>query len=490
MSDLTLQIAASGIDAEEAQLNTAANNLANVSTPGYAREVVNQQDLPSAVGSGTGEGVMISSVSQDSSSLYDQLNFIAQANLSSSNETVAVQSLAQNAFPTTTGTDLSSQLNQLWAGLSTLATEPSSAAAQQTVVSAAGQVAGSLNDMSAQLTSVSNQLQGDLGTAGTTPTTGTGYLGQANQLISQIAQINGQIAGLSASSAGSDGVSLNALTDQQRSDVTTLAGLLGVTTSTEANGTMTVKAGGIQLVSGSVPTELTSAGSALSGDLAVETTGGNVVSAGGTIGALLTGVNVTIPSYQSNLDSIADSLATTLNGLQAGGVSSAGVPGAAAASAAPPYAGPLLPSIFVDGGSATTYTTGAGSAATISLNPTLAANPGRIATAAGTATAGQATIDPTTAQAMAAVGASSSGPDDLYASLVSLVGSQTAEATSAQTTNQALADSTSSQQSSVEGVNTNEETVNMLAAQQSYQALASVISSATTAIQSLLTAVA
>jgi flagellar hook-associated protein 1 FlgK len=243
-------------------------------------------------------------------------------------------------------------------------------------------------------------------------------------------------------------------------------------------------------VSGSVATDVETTGSIGTGNLALVTANGNVVPAGGTIGAVLTGVNVTIPTYQSALDSIADSVATGLNSLQSGGVSAGGVPGATSAAAAPPYAGTLLPSIFVNGGSTTTYTTGAGSAATISINPTLAANPSLIATAAGTSPAGAATIDPTTAQAMAKIGSSPTGPDALYQSLVALVGTQTARAQDNQTSTQTLANSTAAQQSSVEGVNTNEETVNMLAAQQNYQALASVISSATSAIESLLNAVA
>ena len=90
---------------------------------------------------------------------------------------------------------------------------------------------------------------------------------------------------------------------------------------------------------------------------------------------------------------------------------------------------------------------------------------------------------------MARLGSSPSGPDAQYQSLVALVGTQTSQALNTQTSAQALANSTTAAQSSVEGVNTNEETVNMLAAQQNYQALASVISSATTAIESLLSAV-
>jgi flagellar hook-associated protein FlgK len=143
----------------------------------------------------------------------------------------------------------------------------------------------------------------------------------------------------------------------------------------------------------------------------------------------------------------------------------------------------------VNNDSATTYTPGAASAQSIAVNPTLLADPSLIATASGSQTAGTATIDPTTAQAMASVGQASGGPDDLYQSLVGLVGSQTSAANNDQSSAQALADSTTAQLSSVEGVDTNQETVDMLSAQQAYQAIAAVINSTSTALESLLQAV-
>ena len=41
MSDFGLSIAASGLMADSAELDTASNNLSNINTPGYAKEVVN-----------------------------------------------------------------------------------------------------------------------------------------------------------------------------------------------------------------------------------------------------------------------------------------------------------------------------------------------------------------------------------------------------------------------------------------------------------------
>ncbi|MGO8723120.1 MAG: flagellar hook-associated protein FlgK [Acidimicrobiales bacterium] len=481
MSDLTLQIAASGIEADEAELDTSAQNLSNVSTPGYAQEVVNLADVTPAATSGVGQGVSVQSVSENSSSLYDQLNLVSQGQLGYANEAASLQGLAQNAFPEPSTTGLSSQLSQLWTDLSTLATQPSSSAAQASVVNDANQVAQTLNSTYNQLSDVAQQLSNDFEGEGTT---NGGYVGQANQLINQIATLNGDIV------AGQNGgTNVNSLVDQRRQAVDQLGSLLGIRTTTDADGSMTVMSGGIQLVSSTNAVDLQATGSASSADLAVETTSGDVLPAGGQIGALLTGVNTTIPQYQSQLSSVADSLAGSLNALQSNGVSAAGVPGATSSAAAPPYAGELLPSIFVNNSSATTYTPGAGSAQSIAVNPTLVSNPSLLATAAGTSTAGSATIDPTTAQAMAAVGQASGGPDDLYQSLVALVGSQTSAANNDQSSAQALSDSTTAEVSSVEGVDTNQETVSMLTAQQAYQAVAAVINSTTTALQALLEAV-
>ena len=41
MSDFGLSIAATGLNADTAELDTASNNLSNINTPGYAQEIVN-----------------------------------------------------------------------------------------------------------------------------------------------------------------------------------------------------------------------------------------------------------------------------------------------------------------------------------------------------------------------------------------------------------------------------------------------------------------
>jgi len=481
MSDLSLQIAASAVAADQAQLDTAANNLANVSTPGYAQQVVNLTDFTPSTSQGVGEGVQIQSVTQSTSALDEQQNLIAQGQLGSANESAQILGLVQNSFPEPSSTALQSQLSTLWSDISNLATQPNSASAQQQVVQDASNVANTLNGTYGQLSSISQQLVNNLGGIGSSS---SGYMAQANQLIGEIANLNGSI--VAAQNGGQD---INALSDQRRADISSLGSLLGIRTVSEVNGSVTILSGGIQLVSGTNAVKLQTTGQPATANLAVETAAGNVLPSGGKIGALLQAVNTTIPGYQSQLSNVADSLATNLNNLQSQGVSSAGVPGPTSAAAAPPYAGTTLPSIFVDNSSSTTYTTGSSSAASIAINPQLLANPALIATASGTSAAGVATIDPTTAQAMANIGQLSTGPNTIYQSLVASVGNDTAQANNTQTTTQAMANSTSAQLLSVEGVSTNEQTVNMLSAQQAYQASAAIINSTTTVLNALLAAV-
>jgi flagellar hook-associated protein 1 FlgK len=221
----------------------------------------------------------------------------------------------------------------------------------------------------------------------------------------------------------------------------------------------------------------------------LQTAGGATAPPGGEIGSLLTGFNTTIPNYQAQLSGVSDALATTLNALQSSGVSAAGTPGPTSA-AATGWNGSLLPgALFVNEGSATSYTTGAASASTIAVNPAILSDPSLLATAAGTSTAGVATIDPTNVQAMAAVAQQAGGPTTLYQSLVGLVGSQTQQANNVQASAQALSDNATANLSSVEGVDSNTQTVNVLSAQDAYQATAQVISSINSTLQSLLQAV-
>ena len=245
-----------------------------------------------------------------------------------------------------------------------------------------------------------------------------------------MAQLNqGIVAGDSA------GQNVNALSDERRSAVDQLAGLLGISTSTAPDGALTINSGGVQLVSGNVAQTLMSTGSAATANLGVATSSGVALQPGGSIGADLTAVNTTLPGYQSQLSAVANALAGNLNTLQANGMAANGDPGAAIAGG---FTGTVLPNIFVDQGSASTYTPSTMSAATIAVSSAYLADPSLIATAAAPGPGnsnviGTATLDSTNAQAMAALAGSTTGPDSLYQSLIGTLGTEAANASGTST---------------------------------------------------------
>jgi flagellar hook-associated protein 1 FlgK len=485
MSDMGLSIAASGLAADTAELDTASNNLSNIDTPGYAAEQVDLTPEAAAGPLGVGQGVVVGSVSELTDAVYEAGNIAAEGVQGAATQTSQVMSSVESIFPEPDATGIASQLSTLWSDLSTLASNANQVGAEQAVVGAAQSLATSISGSSAQLSQLASSLQSEVGSGANDG----GTLATANSLLTEVAQLNARIV---AGTAG--GQDVNELSDQSRSAVNQLASLLGVSASTAASGSISVYLNGVQLVAGDVAQSLSSTGSAATANLALVTGNGVTVETGGSIGANLTAVDSTIPGFQSQLNSVADSLATSLNTLQANGMAANGDPGSAIAGA---WAGAILPNIFVNGGSSTTYTPSPAdpdSAATIAVSPALLAAPSLIATAsapgAGNANViGTPTLDGSNAQAMAALASSATGTDVLYQSMIGSLGTQAADATTAATTATNLASSASNNLSSISGVNENNEEVDVLAAQNAFQASSQVVSAITSCFQSLLEAV-
>jgi flagellar hook-associated protein 1 len=482
VSDFGLSIAASGLMADTAELDTASNNLANINTAGYARETVNLSPDSAAGPLGAGRGVSIGSVSELTDAVYEAANVAAEGVQGAANQANEVMTAIESIFPEPNGDGLASQLSTFWSDLSTLASNPGQAGAEQTVATDAQQLAYTLNDSTTQLSQLSSTLQSGIGTGASDG----GTLAQANGLLQQIAQLN---QGIVAGDAG--GQDVNALTDEQRADVDQLAGLLGVSTTTQADGALTVLSGGVQLVSGTEAMTLTTTGSASGADLSVTTANGIALAPGGSIGASLAAINTTIPGYQAQLSDVANTLANGVNALQAGGMDAAGDPGSAIAGG---YTGTILPKIFVDDGSTTTYTPGTTSAASIAVSTAYAADPSLIATAAAPGPGnsnviGTATNDNSNAQAMAALAGSSTGPNAAYQSFIGALGTDASNASATATSASNLATTASNNLATISGVNQNEEEVDILSAQNAFQAASQAINAINQSFQSLLQAV-
>ncbi|HYM56059.1 MAG TPA: flagellar hook-associated protein FlgK [Solirubrobacteraceae bacterium] len=296
-----LQTALSGLIAEQQALDITGHNIANASTEGYSRETAVMQTNPpitipaasplTGKGAQLGTGVAVANYARIRNIYLDAQYRTQNSALSGASTQAEELEQAQSAFNEPTSSGISSQLSAFWGAWSSLASSPTSEAAKEGVVSAGTQLATSLNQLSARLTTISTQ-------AGEQYASLTGATGQVQDYANQIAQLNGQIK-----LAEQAGQQPNDMLDRRDLLLDKLSALAQVKVSQQPDGTDTVSFGDAAkpLVEGTTvnwPQALTSA-------------------AGGQLGALL-GLSAeggTLASYRASLDSVAGALAGTVNAL-------------------------------------------------------------------------------------------------------------------------------------------------------------------------------
>jgi flagellar hook-associated protein 1 FlgK len=407
-----LQTALSGLIAEQQALDVTGHNITNANTPGYSRQTaVMQTNEPMVIaamspvdgkGGQLGTGVSVSTFERIRNTYLDSQYREQNTTLGAATTQANELQQAQSAFDEPTSSGLSTQLSAFWSAWSSLETSPSSKAAKETVVSTGEQVATTLNQLNSRLSSLAEA-------AGQQYTAITGPTGQVQSSATQIAQLNQQIK-LSEQA----GQAPNDLLDRRDELLDKLSELGKVTVKQEANGTDTVSFGDAEkpLVEGSQvnwPQTLTPA-------------------AGGQLGTLLelSGPTGAIASYQTSLNEVASSLASSVNALH----------------------------------TSTPFFTG-NTAATIAV----AVTPENVQ-ASSTSAAGGNDV----AQKIAALRGGAT--DQSYAALVERVGSDVQTAQNDETNSQAVVTAVENQRQSVSGVSLDEEMTNLISFQRGYQSSA------------------
>jgi flagellar hook-associated protein 1 FlgK len=235
MADI-LSIAQSGLHAAQAGINTTGQNIANVSTPGYSRQVVEQQPSPSVQYGLTsvGQGTNVTGINR----IYSE--FLAlQANTarttSSQLATQSAQMQPINNLLTDSSSGLSTAVLDFFNKLQSLSSKPSDTATRQTVISASQNLAARFNDAQKQLTSINGGLNIQIKDSVT----------RINEAASQIASLNQQIAVSQTSRGGSN---VNGLLDQRDQVVANLSKQIKLTVN-EQDGNYNVMIGnGVPLV--------------------------------------------------------------------------------------------------------------------------------------------------------------------------------------------------------------------------------------------------
>jgi flagellar hook-associated protein 1 FlgK len=322
MSNGLLSIGASALNAAFTALQTTGNNIANVSTPGYSREITSfsPQVQTSIGGMYMGSGVAVDAISRVYDDFLGQQTNQAQAMASQADTTAQLTGQINSLFSDTT-TGLGAAVDNFFTQIQALSAQPGSAATRQTALSSAQQMSGQFNNYYAQLQSMSQSAQQQIGQEVST----------VNSAVAQIASLNGQIS-LATASGGSP----NSLLDQRNQDILTLNQAIGVTTTAQSNGSINVYlANGQPLLVGEQTYALTTGMDPVNPKNVVVGTsdGGTIValdpnnSGGGAIGALLQFQTQTIPSVENQIGQLAVTLSSQFNALQAQGVDQNGNPG-------------------------------------------------------------------------------------------------------------------------------------------------------------------
>jgi flagellar hook-associated protein 1 FlgK len=427
-----IQTAFSGLEAEQAALDTTGNNIDNASTPGYTEEVVNldtttPQEIPAesfndgVTQTQLGTGVDVGSITRQRNTYLDASyraqNTILGFDSQNASQLGSAQALFQENGSSTSG--LSSMMSTFWSDWNSVADNTSSSAAKQSLVDDATTMTQGFNSLYTQLSDVQSQASQQFSSL----TAGNGELSQD---ANTIAQLNGQI-----SQEIADGQSPNELEDARDSAIDDLSSLGNVTVSQQSDGTVTIGFGDAAqpLVQGTTvnwPQTITAA-------------------TGGELGALLDTASSTgsVGQMMSSLNTVAGDLISSVNGL-----------------------------------STTTPFFSGSNASTIAV----AATPSTVQTSSTSTPSGN-----DVALAIAALQGGSA--DQAYQALVAQVGGAVQSAQNSQTTQQAVVNAFQSQRESADGVSLDQEMTNLVTFQRGYQASAQALNTITQVLGTLISQV-
>jgi flagellar hook-associated protein 1 FlgK len=476
----SLLVGSQALNTQQQAIQVIGNNLANVNTTGYVRQVANLTESETIMipGGEEGTGSTVSNIESLRNSLLDSLVQQSQAGQGYADNQTSLTTTVQTALgeqfsstsasssgttSTTSSGAIQTALSNFFGSLQNLATSPSDSTARQEVVQDASTLTTALNSAYSRVQQVQGQIATDAGS----------ITSQINQLATNIASLNQQIVSVQSAAGGS----ANDLVDSLNNDVSQLSQLVNVTATTQSNGTVTVAladAPSVVLVNGvngggagSTQSLSVSYNANASVPLTVSASTAGALGAGvpssGSLGSDLDVANTIIGApaadggtgLLASLDAVASSLISQTNTQNEAGYDLSGTAGG-------------------------TFFSGSG-AGDIAVSSGIAANPSLIA-----AGDGSGPLDGSNATAMANIQNSTAIIPALQ-DLVTGLGTAVSTAASNQTTQDQVTSQLQTQQQSVEGVSIDEEMTNLISFQQAYSASARFITTISGLYNTLLT---
>jgi flagellar hook-associated protein FlgK len=359
-----INIGLSAILAQQQALDVYGENIANADTPGFHRQTpLFTERGPLLQGNHLlGTGVDVASIERLRSILIE--NSITVNSSESANTSAQLDILNQVQSDLAPGDgSLDSLLSSFFNQLEQLSAQPDDPTQRRIFLNSAVALTDKVNSLAQGFSTLQQNVDDTLGQT----------VNQINTIAAQIADLNGRIQQIEIR-----GISANDLRDQRDSLVNQLAGLIDVRTVEQQTGVVTVTGAGAALAVGSQAGSLRFTKDA-TGNAIVTVTGSNIplVLNGGKLAGLVQVRNQVLPDLIGRLNQFTQTLARSVDEIQATGLGTAGpstflagtrsvvnasIPLSQAGLAFPPVAG----SLFID---VTDQSTGARTLSQISIDP-------------------------------------------------------------------------------------------------------------------------
>ncbi len=438
---------ANGLRAYEQALAVTQNNVTNASTPGFVKQVQSFDALPFDLTVGLPGGVRAGPVVSSRDGYAERAVRDQQTGFGFSNQKTTNLTPLETSFSLSGTSGIAPSLSTLFQSFSRLSINPNDTVSRQAVVQQAGIVGENFRGAASGLLSQESSLDRE----------SRGAIDAINHLATVIAQINvhNQSGRAGSSDAGVDA--------QLNSSLEELSQLVNFTTLQQPDGSVAVYIGGqtalvtndrSYAIQGDFSTSRTKILSSTGNDISGQLTGGE-------LGALLEDRNTVIPSYITDLNTLAQGVADKVNTTLAQGIDQNG--------AAP------TTNLF-------TYDPVVGAAVSLAANPL---TPDQIAAASPGAAGGNGNALNLAALADAK---SINGYTfaQFYGNLGGRVGGDLSLARNNRSTAQLLLSQTQQLRSQVSGVSLNEEAEHLVAFQRSFEATSKMIGVLNTLTETLI----
>lgn len=298
----TLLLSSDALSVFDRCLQVTQNNVANVSTPGYAKQSQQLLAMPFDPQTGASGGVRLGDVRSARDEWAEQAVRQQTVLLGQANQSVSSLSSLQSVFDISGDTGLPKALNGLFQAFSAWGQTPNDTNARQNVIDQATDVAHAFQQAASGLASVTQNTNQQIGQT----------VDHVNRLVSQLAHFNSQIQAGDRNDAGLDA--------QVHADLEQLSNYVNFTATLQADGSVNI------LLNGQIPLLLGSRQYPITDSLqqAAETSpaypkgppsahiqaaDGTDITAevtGGQLGALLNTRNQILPTYIGDSDHAGD----------------------------------------------------------------------------------------------------------------------------------------------------------------------------------------